>query len=184
MSQVTRDLAIGADPDSACPFLVPVAIQENLEVLCLEYWSPHRTVQVGQLVVHRAIAGRVKQGFVRLLKARFLIAQMMPIVAYGWNDDRSMAANNTSGFNYRYIAGTNKLSLHAHGLAFDINPLWNPCRSNGVWTPDVLYIPGAPGTISQGSWVATMWRDLGFTCGVNWQEPFDPQHIQMSLDAI
>ena len=45
---------------------------------------------------------------------------------YGANDEKSMAANNTSAFNYRVISGTTKLSNHSYGMAIDINPRINP----------------------------------------------------------
>ena len=45
---------------------------------------------------------------------------------YGGDDDRSMAANNTSGFNCRRVAGQQNWSAHAYGAAIDLNPLQNP----------------------------------------------------------
>jgi hypothetical protein len=37
-----------------------------------------------------------------------------------------MEANNSSGFNCRYIEGTTKYSMHSYGMAIDINPVQNP----------------------------------------------------------
>ena len=45
---------------------------------------------------------------------------------YGGDDDRSMAADNTSGFNCRRVAGSSSWSAHAYGAAIDINPVENP----------------------------------------------------------
>lgn len=47
-----------------------------------------------------------------------------------------MSDNNTSAFNYRTIAGTDRLSKHGQGLAVDINPRYNPCvrTKNGITT--------------------------------------------------
>ena len=42
------------------------------------------------------------------------------------DDDRSMAANNTSGYNCRRVAGSASWSEHAYGAAIDINPVQNP----------------------------------------------------------
>jgi len=36
---------------------------------------------------------------------------------------RAAFLNNTSGFNYRKITGTDKLSTHSFGRAIDINPV-------------------------------------------------------------
>ena len=37
-----------------------------------------------------------------------------------------MAADNTSAFNFRVVAGSGTLSQHAFGRAIDINPVENP----------------------------------------------------------
>jgi peptidoglycan LD-endopeptidase CwlK len=176
---------LGDNPEFICPLVIPREIRKDLVVLALEFFFED-VLHIGQMGVHRAIAHKVEHGFRYLAQARFPIASIVPIVAHGWDDMRSMAANNTSGFNYRYKVGSpDELSLHAYGLAFDINPFWNSCRSDGIWLPEgARYDEAVPGTITKDSWVATMWRDLGFTCGVDWQEPFDPQHIQMPLEAI
>jgi hypothetical protein len=175
--------ALGDDQGFLCPLPIPREIRQNLVVLHLEYVSFEEELHIGQLVVHRKIAHKVEKGFKYLVRSRFLIASMVPIAAYGWDDMRSMRANNTSGFNYRYKTGsTTDLSLHAYGLAFDINPLWNPCRSRGIWIPPgARYDSSVPGTITKNSVVAQVWRDLGFVCGVDWQEPLDPQHFQFPL---
>ena len=50
---------------------------------------------------------------------------------FGGDDDRSMAADNTSGFNCRGATGdTNSWSQHAYGLAIDLNPFENPYVSS------------------------------------------------------
>ena len=178
--------AFGDDPAFPCPFVIPHEIRKELVLLAVEFYFSDETLHVGQMVLHRAIAHKAKQGFDYLVKQRFPIFSMVPIAAYRWDDLLSMTANNTSGFNYRYKTGsTTDLSLHAYGLAFDINPWWNPCRAQGIWLPEgARYDEAVPGTITKDSWVAQMWRDIGFTCGADWNEPFDPQHIQMPLEAI
>ena len=37
-----------------------------------------------------------------------------------------MAADNTSGFNCRFVGGTSRWSMHAYGEAIDVNPVENP----------------------------------------------------------
>lgn len=185
-----RTMAIGEHPRFPCPLSIPWAIRRHLVVLPIVFFSCAGNFRLGQLVIHQAIREKVVLGFSYLARARFPITSIVPIAAFGWDDERSMFADNTSAFCYRYKTGKNTgkeedLSLHAYGLAFDINPRRNPCRSQGVWIPEgARYDPEVPGTIARDSWVACLWRDLGFTCGVDWQEPFDPQHIQMPLSVI
>ena len=59
---------------------------------------------------------------------------------YGADDRRSMAADNTSAFNCRFVAGTNRWSMHAYGLAIDLNPVENPYVSGSHVSPPA----GAP----------------------------------------
>ena len=48
-----------------------------------------------------------------------------------------MADNNSSAFNYRFIAGTERFSKHAFGRALDVNPLQNPfVRSDSSVVPE------------------------------------------------
>ena len=54
---------------------------------------------------------------------------------YGADDRRSMAADNTSAFNCRFVAGTNRWSMHAYGKAIDINPIENPYVSGSHVSP-------------------------------------------------
>lgn len=181
---LSREVVTGIHPEFLCPLPVSEEIRRDLVVLFPDYCTVLQTTRTGMIVVHRAIARKVLAGFQALHRGCFPIGRMLPIVAYNWSDVRSMAANNTSGFNYRYISGTDRLSLHAYGLAFDLNPLWNPCCGDGLWSPDAPYVPDAPGTITRESWVVRVFEDLGFKWGGDWSEPFDPQHFQMPLSKI
>ena len=64
--------------------------------------------------------------FRRLWQARFPIRRLRPVSAYRGSDDASMAADNTSGFNCRFVGGTTRWSQHAYGEAIDVNPVENP----------------------------------------------------------
>jgi hypothetical protein len=62
----------------------------------------------------------------KLFKAHYPIQRMRLVDAYRADDDRSMAANNTSGFNCRKVSGSSHWCEHAFGRAVDLNPLRNP----------------------------------------------------------
>lgn len=93
--------------------------------------EPHR----GRLVVHRAEAKDVLAVMKRLYRKRFPIRRMELIDRYGADDQRSMRADNTSAFNCRFVAGTNRWSMHAYGRAIDINPIENPYVSGSHVSP-------------------------------------------------
>ena len=49
-------------------------------------------------------------------------------------DTASMNDDNTSGFNYRMVAGTSSVSMHGYGRAIDVNPFENPwCPGGSVY---------------------------------------------------
>jgi hypothetical protein len=89
----------------------------------------------GELVVLDAVADHVMAIFVGLRNRAFPIASARLMNRYRGNDDASMAANNTSAFNVRRVEGSNTMSLHAYGVAIDLNPVQNPYverRAQGI----------------------------------------------------
>ncbi len=177
-------IALGNDPFFPCPIRIPEEVQKELTVIYPVYAWVDGVSHVGQLVLHRAISERVRKIFEELLRRRFPIAGIVPIAAFNWDDECSMLANNTSGFNYRYKdkPGKPELSSHALGLAIDINPFLNPCNRNGIITPaGACYDPDMPGTITEDSFVVDLFRAAGADWGGHWSGLFDPQHFEFSL---
>ena len=85
-----------------------------------------KKTHVGELVVNKALAKAVTAIFRDLYKAKYPIEKMRLIDDYDADDNASMAANNTSSFNFRHVEGSKALSQHAYGRAIDINPRYNP----------------------------------------------------------
>jgi len=104
-----------------CP--VPPA---GLRTVRVSYWDFAAKPQEGRIVVARGQAANVVAVFRKLWAARFPIRKLQPVSAYRGSDDRSMAADNTSGFNCRFVGGTTRWSQHAYGEAIDVNPVENP----------------------------------------------------------
>ncbi|MGM9700276.1 MAG: M15 family metallopeptidase [Prevotella sp.] len=94
-------------------------------VRALHYDAEGR-IHIGELVCHERIAADAVAIFRALYEGRYPVERMVLIDNYDADDERSMAANNTSGFCYRTVAGSSKVSAHAIGMAIDINPLYNP----------------------------------------------------------
>jgi hypothetical protein len=126
-----RERMVGASwhPDPRCPPF------EELRLLTLDHRDFSGGVATGQLVVARALAAEVLEIFAQLFALGFPIERMEPIDVFGGDDDAAMAANNTSAFNFRNVAGTQVLSNHAFGAAIDINPLLNPMIIDGQFFP-------------------------------------------------
>lgn len=81
---------------------------------------------LGELVCNEAISGDLLEIFRVLYDAAYPIERMVLIDEYDAQDGPSMRANNSSAFNFRFIAGTGVLSNHSRGMAVDINPRYNP----------------------------------------------------------
>ena len=106
---------------------------DRLRNVTFKHYTFDGKTATGKLVVLDAVAPHVERIFDELYQQGFPIAQAKPIEYYAGNDVKSMDANNTSAFNYRPIAGKSSLSLHAYGVAIDINPLQNPFVEFTSW---------------------------------------------------
>jgi hypothetical protein len=91
-----------------------------------------------------------------------------------------MEANNSSAFNYRFIAGTQKLSNHASGLAVDLNPFQNPfIYGTGKIQPSgAVYRLDAPGTLTELSPILQAFLERGWQWGGHFQGFLDYHHFE------
>ncbi len=133
----------------------------------------------GIIEVRGDLIADMEELFRFMLAERFPLSSVLPIACFGWNDERSMVANNTSGFNYRMIAGTKRLSNHASGRAIDINPLLNPfIRGEIIQPAGAIYDPLRPGTLTATSPVTRFLKDRGWIWGGDWESLKDYQHFE------
>lgn len=166
---------------AGCP--VPL---ESLRLVIIEYWSFDATVQRGEVVVAAEHAMATVSLFRALLDARFPIAQVRLVDEFGGDDDRSMAANNTSAFNCRRATGSSRWSEHAYGAAIDINPVQNPfvTATGRVLPPEgkpyVERDPSQPGLIVAGGPVVAAFDAIGWKWGGEWARGKDYQHFSAS----
>jgi hypothetical protein len=98
----------------------------QLRTVQVSYWGFDGRSRVGAIVVARHVASAVLSVFRQLWQERFPIRRLRPVSAYRGSDEASMAADNTSGFNCRFVGGTSRWSMHAYGEAIDVNPVENP----------------------------------------------------------
>lgn len=158
----------------------------SLRLLTIQHWSFDGDVRTGELVVAAEHAEATAKVFAALFAARFPIAQVRLVDEYGGDDDRSMAANNTSGFNCRRATGSAQWSEHAYGTAIDINPIQNPyvTGSGRVLPPEgmphVQRDPATPGLIVAGDPVVAAFAAVGWRWGGDWSQGKDYQHFSAS----
>jgi hypothetical protein len=166
---------------AACP--VPPA---QLRLVRVGYWGFDGRARVGSLVVNRRVTGDVIAVFRRLYAARFPIRRMAPLSAYRGNDDASMAADNTSAFNCRAAVGstTGSWSMHAYGLAIDVNPVENPYLLRGRPLPPagMRYLDRAhvrAGMAVEGGVLVRAFESAGWKWGGGWGGSPDYQHFSI-----
>lgn len=148
----------------------------------------------GEIMVMAAAARHVQALFAALLERRFAIAGARLMQHYRGDDQASMRANNSSAFNDRAITNASAPSLHAYGLAIDINPVQNPFvevgkdgRAQISPAAGSRYLnrqqarPGKPARKGMAEEVADLFAEHGFTIwGGDWDAPIDYQHFQVS----
>lgn len=157
----------------------PEELLAKQTLLELYYVGFNGLIHKGQMVVHEELAHEVEAVFAAAFQERFPIRSVIPVSQFEWDDDASMLADNSSGFNYRTIAGTAIMSRHAQGRAVDINPLLNPhYRKDGSIVPEgAIYEAGKPGVLVEGDAVVSAFKAHGWGWGGDWEGESDWQHF-------
>ncbi len=162
-------------------------LRKDLRYLFVPHFDGHGSVRIGEMICNRAIAGDLLEIFRELFDKRYPIERMRLIDDYDGDDERSMADNNTSCFNFRRVGGSRTLSLHARGMAVDINPLYNPMVDQRKGRYKVSPAEAKPYTdrsasfpyrITSGDACCRAFRARGFSWGGFWRTKKDYQHFQ------
>jgi hypothetical protein len=169
---------LGKSWHSGCP-----VGPSQLRMLTLTYWGFDHLAHHGHLVVRGRVVPDVVTAFRAMYKGRFPIRRMRPISAYDGDDNRSMRHDNTSAFNCRYAVsnGPKHWSMHAYGLAVDIDPRENPYLLDGKVLPPqgkpfVDRSNVRPGMVVPGSVPVRAFTAVGWGWGGVWSSP-DYQHF-------
>ena len=156
----------------------------QLRRIRLRYWGFDGAAHIGQIVVNEAVTSAVTGVFARLYAERFPIRRMQPVDAYRGSDPRSMAADNTSGFNCRYAVapGPKSWSVHAYGEAIDVDPVENPYLEGGKVRPaaGAAYVrrtSARPGMAIAGGLLVQAFARAGWAWGGRWTASPDYQHF-------
>ena len=166
---------------------------DSLRYLRIPHYDFNHEVRLGEMIVNVGIADSALAIFRTLFDNEYEINSIRLIDDF-WagdglsSDDASIAANNTSAFCYREIAGGTGLSNHAYGRAIDVNPYQNPYYRvvNGEptdlfeWDWDYLdRESGKPHMILRGDICQATFAAYGFTWGGDWADPVDYQHFEL-----
>lgn len=156
----------------------------DLVCVQLSYWGFDGHIHQGSIIVHKALAQDILDIFAILYQQKFPIESMKLMDVFGGDDAASMAANNTSAYNYRKVTGHPGIySQHSYGRAIDINPFQNPYVKKGLILPlaaksfvsrDNL----SPGKITRDSLIYQAFTQRGWDWGGDWYDVQDYQHFE------
>jgi hypothetical protein len=156
----------------------------SLRELSLSYIGFDGRTHTGHLVVAASIAPQAVAVFHTLYLSRFPIRMMVPESSFGGSDPRSMANDNTSGFNCRYAVGApaHTWSVHAFGEAIDVNPVENPYLVGGAADPPqgapyLRRTPPRPGMATADGVLVRAFASVGWKWGGRWTASPDYQHF-------
>lgn len=176
-----------SNPEFPCPSEI---LNQQLAIKIIYFGFDSHT-HIGEIEVNNTVAKEVIEFFSLALSLKFPIEKVSRSSdePFKWNDDRLMAANISSGFNYRLVAGSSKISRHGLGLAIDINPRQNPyvriVNGKELIAPyQARYDPGKPGTLTTDHQLVHFMLSHGWDWGSNWlleTGRVDYQHFQKLL---
>ena len=160
-----------------CPVAPP-----QLRAVTMLYRGFDGRTRAGTLVVHVSVVVDVLAVFRKLYRASFPIRRMRPVDAYRGNDDASMAADNTSGFNCRRVGSSTSWSEHAYGRAIDVNPLENPYVHDGIVEPPAgrAFLDRSrrrKGMATRTGVLVRAFERVGWSWGGRWTSAKDYQHF-------
>ena len=155
---------------------------DELRYLTVYHYDFNGKVKRGELVCNKAIAHDLLCIFRALFAQGYPIHSIRLVDDFDADDETSMQANNTSCFNYRNVPGTHLLSMHAFGIAVDINPLQNPFIRGGRVHPatGVDYVDRSkdfPHKIDKNDLCYELFTSYGFQWGGRWRSMKDYQHF-------
>jgi hypothetical protein len=173
----------------------PAAGCGRLRLLRIEYLGfDNQLHKDGRIMVLDVVARHVLDIFDELRNANIRISKVELMNNYLGDDNASTNDNNSSSFNDREVSGGGLPSLHAYGLAIDVNPIQNPyIKRSDDGSISISPRDGAqflnrsedrPGKAKRAGMAESMidiFANHGFLgWGGYWDNPIDYQHFQVS----
>ena len=147
----------------------------------------------GEMICNKHIAETLIKIFRKLYEEKYPIEKMVLIDEYDADDETAMEDNDSSCFNFRFIAYTKRISKHGLGLAVDINTLYNPyikvVDGKTIIQPKTAekYIDRNKSfdyKIEKNDLCYKLFIENGFQWGGDWEDRKDYQHFDLPDEAI
>jgi peptidoglycan L-alanyl-D-glutamate endopeptidase CwlK len=156
-------------------------IARCMQVVSVPYQDYRGNEKSGKIVINRDAAADIKNVFAFMKQIGYPIKSVQPVSNFDWSDDRSMRADNTSGYNYRTITNSHHLSNHAFGFAIDLNPNCNPDVRSGKLNPPTAVYPSHEACAIEGELgqkVQAYFKAIGWCWGGDYTSHRDLQHFE------
>lgn len=160
----------------------PYVKYEDLAYLKVLHYDFEHDVKSGELIVAKKLAKEVLEIFYKLYENEYEIEKIRLCDEYDGNDDRCMADNNSSAFNYRVVDSTDTISMHGYGRAIDINPKINPyIVGDKIMPPNAMQYCDRKlafkHKIDHEDLCYKVFRSYGWLWGGDWSRTKDYQHF-------
>jgi len=156
--------------------------EDELAYLTMSHWGFDERSHTGEMIIHADHAEAVVGVFSKLHAARFPIEQMRVISRDELDVPPTGDGNVTTAFVCRPAVGATSWSMHASGLAIDINPFHNPYVKADLVVPELAsaYANRAyvrPGMILADDVVTAAFAEIGWFWGGRWNSLVDSMHF-------
>ena len=146
----------------------------------------------GELLVHKKVANDVIEIFEALYDAQYPLRSVRLVDDFGekFDDNLSMAADNSSAYCCRRVTGSKSFSRHSYGTAIDINPVENPyIRNDGSFAPpeSAPYLDRKnvrPGMITTDDLCYKLFIKHGWKWGGQYKGAKDYQHFTKDVKGV
>ncbi|WP_368660760.1 M15 family metallopeptidase [Amycolatopsis sp. Hca4] len=177
ISAVPADVLARSTWQPACPVKAT-----DLRYLTMSFWGFDGRAHTGEMLVNTSAATAITQVFGQLFAARFPLEEMRVTAPAELTAPPTGDGNSTSAFVCRPARGQTTWSVHAYGLAVDVNPFCNPYTQGGLVLPELAsaYVDRArrrPGMVLAGDATVRAFAAIGWSWGGNWRSPTDRMHF-------
>jgi D-alanyl-D-alanine carboxypeptidase-like protein len=165
----------------------PISL-DGLSYLTMTYWGFDHEAHTGEMIVNATVAEQITGVFRKLYEARFEIEEMRVVTLKEQRDQHKAPTgdtNVTSSFECRRATLNSTWSMHAVGLAIDINPFHNPYVRGDLVAPELATAYAdrtwvRPGMVLEGGVVSDAFDAIGWGWGGRWNSFKDYMHFSQN----
>jgi len=157
----------------------PVTLDE-LSYITVSFWGFDGERHTGEMLVNASAAGPMLGVFQRLYEMQFPIEEMRVVRTDELDLPPTGDGNDTTAFVCRPVVGATSWSMHAYGLAVDLNPFQNPYVKGDLVLPELAstYTDRErvrPGMVTPD--VVHAFESIGWSWGGDWNSLKDWMHF-------